>query len=73
MDRELHIAQAAARLGVTPGYLRLLERQRRVPPARRDAFGARTYSGFDIAVLKSVGVGSGQRLRRPEEALEATR
>ena len=73
MDAELHISRAAAELRVTPGYLRLLEKQGRIPPARRDVFG-RTYSRLDIELLRTVGVGSGRRLKRLEEVchLEAT-
>jgi len=52
---------------VTPQHLRILEWQGRIPPARRD-FNGRIYSDFDIALLKSLGVGSRPRkLRRPEE------
>ena len=57
MAEALHIGQAAARLGVTPNYLRILEWQGRIPPARRD-FNGRIYSEFDIALLRAVGVGS---------------
>ena len=47
----------------------MLEWQGRIPPARRDLSG-RVYSGFDIALLKSLGVGSRPRkLKRPEEVL----
>lgn len=73
MNGQLHISEAASVLGVTPGYLRLLEKQGRIPVARRDTFGARTYSELDIAILSSVGVGSGKRLRSPEEMLERIR
>ena len=72
MDDDHHIAEAAAALGVTPGYLRLLEKQERIPSARRDAFGARTYSRMDVAILKGLGVGSRRRLRSPEELLESS-
>lgn len=66
-----HIGGAARQLGVTPKHLRLLEREGRIPPARRDLNG-RIYSEFDIALLKSLGVGSRPRkLKRPEEVLGA--
>jgi DNA-binding transcriptional MerR regulator len=56
---------------VTVTYLRLLEKADRIPPARRD-FNGRVYSEFDIALLKSMGVGSKpQSLKRPEEVLGA--
>jgi DNA-binding transcriptional MerR regulator len=66
-----HIGEAARQLGVTPKHLRLLERKGRIPPARRD-FNGRVYSEFDIALLKSLGIGSRPRmLKRPEEVLSA--
>ena len=65
----VHISEAAKRLSVTPQHLRMLEWQGRIPPARRD-FNGRIYSGFDIALLKSLGVGSRPRkLKAPEEVL----
>jgi len=65
----LHIGEAAQRLGVTPKHLRLLEREGRIPPARRD-FNGRIYSDFNIALLKSLGIGTHPRkLKRPEEIL----
>lgn len=73
MDGDARIAQTAKRLGVTPHYLRLLEWEGRTPPARRD-FSGRLYSEFDIALLKSMGVGARpKKLRRAEDVLEATR
>ena len=65
-----HISEVANRLGVTPKHLRVLEREGRIPAARRD-FHGRTYTDFDIALLKSMGVGSRpRRLKSAEEALE---
>ena len=62
-----HIGEVSRRLGVSPKHLRVLEREGRVPQARRDENG-RIYSEFDIALLKSLGVGSRPRkLKRPEE------
>ena len=67
----LHIGEAARRLGVTPKHLRVLEREGRIPPVRRD-FNGRIYSEFDIALLKSMGIGQRpRRLKRAENALEA--
>jgi DNA-binding transcriptional MerR regulator len=64
-----HIGEAARRIGCTPEHLRTLEREGRIPPARQD-FNGRIYSEFDIALLRSMGIGSRPRkLRRPEEVL----
>jgi DNA-binding transcriptional MerR regulator len=69
----VHIGEAARRLGVTSNYLRLLEWQGRIPPARRD-YNGRIYSEFDIELLRRIGVGSRpRRLKRPEDVLEKAR
>jgi len=69
----MHISEAARRLGITPHHLRVLEWKGRIPPARRD-YNGRIYSEFDIALLKSMGVGSRPRkLKRADEVLEAIR
>jgi len=70
MDRvEFHIGEAARRLSVSPKHLRILEREGRIPPARRDLNG-RVYTEFDIALLKALGVGTRpRRLKRAEEVL----
>jgi len=66
---EFHIGEAARRLSVTPKHLRVLEREGRIPPARRD-FNGRVYTEFDIALLKALGVGTRpRRLKRAEEVL----
>ena len=52
-----HIGEVSRRLGVSPKHLRVLEREGRVPQARRDRNG-RIYTEFDIALLKNLGVGS---------------
>ncbi len=68
---EFHIGEAARRLGVTPKHIRVLEREGRIPPARRDLNG-RVYSPLDIALLRAMGIGSRPRkLKRAEEVLEA--
>jgi hypothetical protein len=74
MDRTIfHISEAARQLGITPKHLRRLEREGRIPPARRD-FNGRIYSEFGLAHLGSMGVGSRPyRLKRAEEVLEAVR
>jgi DNA-binding transcriptional MerR regulator len=64
-----HIGQASRRLGVTPKHLRVLEREGRIPPARRD-FNGRIYTEFDIALLKALGIGSRpHRLKSAEEVV----
>jgi DNA-binding transcriptional MerR regulator len=69
MDRNVHISEAARELGVSPQYLRMLEWEGRILPARRD-FNGRIYSEFDIALLKSLGVGQRPRkLKRAEDVL----
>jgi hypothetical protein len=68
---EFHIGECARRLGVTPKHLRLLEREGRIPPARRD-FNGRVYSEFDVALLKALGVGSWpRRLKSADEVVGA--
>ncbi len=65
----VHISEAARQLGVTPQHLRMLEWEGRIPPARRDLNG-RIYTPFDIALLRSMGVGTRpRRLRMVEEVL----
>jgi DNA-binding transcriptional MerR regulator len=73
MDSVMHIGAAAKRLGVTPQHLRVLEWEGRIPPARRD-FNGRSYTEFDIALLRSIGVGSRpKKLKRAEEVIGAVR
>jgi DNA-binding transcriptional MerR regulator len=73
MEDKTRISHVAAELGVSTHYLRMLEWQGRIPPARRDLNG-RVYSEFDIALLKALGVGlRPRRLKFPEEVLEAVR
>ena len=65
----VHISEAARQLGVTPHHLRMLEWEGRIPQARRD-FNGRIYTEFDIALLRSIGVGQRPRkLRRAEEVV----
>jgi DNA-binding transcriptional MerR regulator len=69
---QVHIGEAARRLGVHPHHLRILEWQGRIPTPRRDLNG-RIYTEFDIALLKSMGVGSRpRRLKQASEVLEDT-
>ena len=73
MSNAVHISEAAKQLGVTAHHLRMLEWEGRIPPARRD-YNGRIYTEFDIAVLRSMGVGSRpRRLRRAEDILEVSR
>ena len=70
MNRELRIGQAARELGVSTKHLKLLERHGRIPPARRDQYGGRIYSDFDLAVLRGIGVGERpRRLKTFDEVL----
>ena len=69
----MHIGAAAKLLGVTPQHLRMLEWEGRIPPALRD-FNGRIYTSFDIAMLKSMSIGSRpQQLKTAEEVLRETR
>jgi DNA-binding transcriptional MerR regulator len=69
---EFHIGEASQRLGITPKHLRVLEREGRILPARRD-YNGRVYTEFDIALLRSMGVGCRPReLKAPEEVLGAS-
>jgi hypothetical protein len=71
MQRQMHITEAAEQLGVTAQHLRVLEWKGKIPPPRRDLNG-RVYSDFDIALLRSMGVGSRPRkLKRAEEVVGA--
>lgn len=66
---EFRISEAARRLTVTPKHLRFLEREGRIPPAPRGLNG-RIYTSFDIALLRTMGVGTRpRRLRMVEEVL----
>ncbi|MGI8538170.1 MAG: MerR family transcriptional regulator [Rubrobacteraceae bacterium] len=67
----MRTSEAAAKLGVSPQYLRLLEAEGRVPAVSR-VCGFRVYTKADITRLKAAGVGSPpRRLKRVEEALKA--
>ncbi len=69
MDSVFRISQVAEELGDSPQYLRILEWQGTIPPARRD-FNGRIYSEFDIALLQALGVGSRpRRLKSAEEVV----
>jgi DNA-binding transcriptional MerR regulator len=73
MTSVVHIGAAAQQLGVTPEHLRVLEREGRIPTARRD-FNGRIYAQFDIALLRSMGVGQRPRkLKRAEDVLGGVR
>ena len=64
---DVRIGEAAARLGVSPTWIRTLEEQQRIPTARYDRAG-RLYSRDEIALLARLGVGQRpERLLRPEE------
>jgi len=68
-----HVGEAARRLSVTPKHIRVLEREGRIPSARRD-FNGRIYTEIDIALLRSMGVGQRpRRLKQAAEVLKALR
>jgi DNA-binding transcriptional MerR regulator len=74
VNEERHISQSATALGISPGYLRLLEREGKIPLARRDRFGSRIYTDLDLAILRALGVGQRPcRLKSPDELLAGTR
>lgn len=54
------ISEAARQLGVSAQYLRLLETEGKAPAVQR-VFGYRAYTREDVAHLRAMGVGSGQR------------
>ncbi len=67
----IRISHVAEELGVSPQYLRILEWQGIIPPARRD-FNGRVYTELDIALLRAMGVGSRPRkLKSAEEVAGA--
>ena len=69
---DIYIGAASRELGVTPEYLRLLERRGRIPRARRDRNG-RVYSEADLRLLRALGVGSRpRRLKSAAERVEST-
>jgi DNA-binding transcriptional MerR regulator len=68
-----HIGEVARRLSITPKHIRVLEREGRIPPARRDHCG-RIFTEFDIELLRAMGVGSRPRkLKRVEDVLGGVR
>lgn len=75
---EVHIGEAARRLGVSARYLRMLEAEGRIPPARRGFHGrgvyGRVYTEDDLAMLRALGVGSKpDKLRTVQEVLDGSR
>ena len=73
MNDKLRIGDAARLLGITPHYLRVLEREGRTPEADYDRAG-RFYTEADIEFLKAMGVGTKpRRLRSADEILGAMR
>jgi predicted site-specific integrase-resolvase len=62
----IRTSEAARRLGVTSQYLRLLEAEGKVPSVRR-VLGYRCFTDEDVARLRAMGVGSGERLKPYEE------
>ena len=69
MEDVIRISRLAKELGVSAQYIRMLESQGRIPPARRD-FNGRIYTQFDIELLRAMGVGNRpEKLKRAEEVL----
>lgn len=62
--RRFTIGEAAARLGVSVGWMRLGEKTGALPFARRNAVGWRFYTPEDLEHLRELGVG--ERKRRLE-------
>ncbi len=50
----MRIKEASAKLEISPDWLRELERQGRIPPAKRDLNGHRRYSEDEIKQLQEV-------------------
>jgi DNA-binding transcriptional MerR regulator len=50
----LRPAEVAARLKISAPYLRRLERQGKIPRARRDAEGNRVYTESDILAIRKL-------------------
>jgi len=70
MSNAVHISEAAKQLGASAQHLRMLEWRGRIPPVRRD-FNGRIYTEFDIALLRSMGVGQRpHKLKQAEEVLK---
>jgi DNA-binding transcriptional MerR regulator len=73
MSGDKRISEAARSLSVTPQHLRMLEWEGRIPQVHRD-FNGRIYTEFDIALLRSMGVGRRPRkLKRVEDVLGVSR
>lgn len=72
MANKIRIGHVAKSLGVTAHYLRLLEKEKRIPDASYDRAG-RFYTEADIELLKLMGVGFRPRRLKPKEVLEMQR
>jgi Helix-turn-helix domain len=57
----MRTADTARELGISPDWLRRLERAGRIPPASRDLNGHRRFSQADIERLRAVVLGEGSR------------
>ena len=66
--RTYSISEAAERLNVSVGWLRLAERTGAIPPARRRSPGGwRLYTPSDLQRLREIGVGSRPKRLKPHE------
>lgn len=61
----MRIAEAARHLGVSPDWLRRLEREGRVPEVIRDRNGCRRYTREDLDRLQDV-LFNGKRTRQSQ-------
>jgi len=50
----MRVIDVARRLGVSTDWLRRLEREKRIPLARRDINGHRRYTEKDVARLRKI-------------------
>ena len=62
----MRIKDAAQRLGVCADWLRKLERDGRIPPARRDLNGHRRYSDEDLDEVRRVLFAQGRAMTKNE-------
>ncbi len=60
----MRIKEAAQRLGVCTDWIRKLERDGRIPPARRDLNGHRRYSEEDLDEVRRVLYAQGRAMTK---------
>jgi DNA-binding transcriptional MerR regulator len=67
----MRIGAVARELGVSPEWLRDLERSGRLPAARRDLNGHRRYSRADVQRLRGLVFGKRHQRRDPAAPITA--